>query len=102
VSAAPLTPASGLAWYANQDGVWPEAPRDAFAGAGAGHQLLLAVPSLGLVAVRLGRSLAEPGAAGRDGEARATRGSDGFWPAAHRHLIAPLLSALLPEHRLAA
>jgi len=34
-SAADPTPASGLAWYVNQDGVWPAAPRDTFAGAGA-------------------------------------------------------------------
>src|SRR5262249_10337350 len=31
-------PASGLGWWTNFDGVWPDVPRDAFAGAGAGHQ----------------------------------------------------------------
>ncbi|MCI0682497.1 MAG: serine hydrolase, partial [Gemmataceae bacterium] len=30
-------PASGLGWWLNRDGVWPSVPRDAFAGAGAGH-----------------------------------------------------------------
>lgn len=36
-------PASGLCWYTNFDGVWPNVPRDAFAGAGAGNQVLLVV-----------------------------------------------------------
>ena len=34
-------PASGLGWWVNFDGVWPNVPRDAFAGAGAGQELLL-------------------------------------------------------------
>src|SRR5947199_10865761 len=42
-------PGSGLAWYVNSDGVWPEAPRDAFAGAGAGHQVVITIPSLDLI-----------------------------------------------------
>ena len=45
-SATNPAPASGLAWYVNADGVWPAAPRDAFAGAGASHQFVMAVPSL--------------------------------------------------------
>ena len=36
-------PASGLAWYINADGVWPDVPRDAFAGAGAQHQVIVIV-----------------------------------------------------------
>ena len=47
-------PGSGLCWWLNFDGVWPQVPRDAFAGAGAGQELLLAVPSLDLVVVRNG------------------------------------------------
>jgi hypothetical protein len=47
-------PASGLCWWVNFDGVWPNVPRDAFAGAGAGQELLLVVPSLDLVVVRNG------------------------------------------------
>ncbi len=47
-------PASGLCWWLNFDGIWPDVPRDAFAGAGAGQELLLVVPSLDLVVVRNG------------------------------------------------
>src|SRR5260370_6179980 len=36
-SATDPAPASGLAWYTNQAGIWPAAPRDTFAGAGAQH-----------------------------------------------------------------
>src|SRR5206468_9873076 len=34
-------PGSGLCWWLNFDGVWPGIQRDAFAGAGAGQELLL-------------------------------------------------------------
>jgi CubicO group peptidase (beta-lactamase class C family) len=47
-------PRAGLCWWVNTDGVWEKVPRDAFAGAGAGNQALLVVPSLDLVAVRFG------------------------------------------------
>ena len=47
-------PASGLCWWINFDGVWPDVPRDAFAGAGAGQEVLLVVPSLDLIVVRNG------------------------------------------------
>jgi CubicO group peptidase (beta-lactamase class C family) len=51
-------PGSGLAWYTNADGVWPDVPRDAIAGAGAQHQVIVIVPSLQLVVVRNGDALA--------------------------------------------
>jgi CubicO group peptidase (beta-lactamase class C family) len=50
-------PASGLCWWLNFDGVWPEVPRDAFGGAGSGQELLLVVPSLDLIVVRNGAFL---------------------------------------------
>jgi hypothetical protein len=59
-AADPAAPASGLCWYTNFDGVWPDVPKDAFAGAGAGHQFLLVVPSLDLVVVRNGAALSTP------------------------------------------
>ena len=52
--ATPATPASGLCWYTNFDKVWPSVPADAFAGAGASHQVLIVIPSLNLIAVRMG------------------------------------------------
>jgi CubicO group peptidase (beta-lactamase class C family) len=74
-------PAAGVCGYSNDDGVWPVVPRDAFAGAGAGHQLLLVVPSLDLIVVRNGQALS--------GERR-----EGFWGPLYRHLFVPLLDAL--------
>ncbi|MCW5983524.1 MAG: serine hydrolase [Bryobacteraceae bacterium] len=74
-------PASGLGWYTNFDGVWPNVPRDAFAGAGAGNQVLLVVPSLDLVAVRNGALLAAPDEAG-------------FWGGIEKYLFDPLMEAV--------
>ncbi len=72
-------PGSGLGWWTNFDGAWPKIPRDAFAGAGAGHQVLLVVPSLDLIVVRNGGPLAE-GAA--------------FWRGVVEHLFDPLAVVL--------
>jgi CubicO group peptidase (beta-lactamase class C family) len=73
-------PASGLCWYTNFDGVWPKVPRDAFAGAGAGHEVLLAIPSLKLVAIRNGRALnAKP-----------------FWTAVYEDFFSPLMDEISP------
>ncbi|MBI4324945.1 MAG: beta-lactamase family protein [Chloroflexi bacterium] len=52
---------SGLGWWVNRemDGSrhWKAAPPDAFWGAGAGHQILLVIPSLDLIVVRNGGHL---------------------------------------------
>jgi len=53
-------PASGLCWWVNFDAVWPNVPRDAFAGAGAGQEVLLVVPSLDLIVVRNGAYMGPP------------------------------------------
>ena len=45
-------PGSGLGWWTNFDRVWSAVPRNAFAGSGAGNQLLFVVPSLDLIVVR--------------------------------------------------
>jgi CubicO group peptidase (beta-lactamase class C family) len=83
-------PASGLGWWTNFDGVWKQVPRDAFAGAGAGHQLLLVVPSLDLLVVRFGETLADPGEQG------------GFWSPVAEHLFNPLMAALADPKPTAA
>jgi hypothetical protein len=75
---------SGLGWYANFDGTWPQVPRDAIVGAGAGHQVLLVIPSLGLV-VRNGNVL-EPEA-------------PTYWDAIFDFLITPLMKAIRPVPR---
>lgn len=75
-------PGSGLGWYTNFDGVWPKVPRDAFAGAGAGNQVMLVVPSLDLVIVRNGNVLAKP-----------SEGL-GFWGGIEKHLFNPVIEAV--------
>ena len=71
-------PRSGLCWWVNSDGIWSEVPRDAFAGAGAGNQLLLIVPSLDLIVVRNG--------------AQIDRNS--FWRGIEQHLLNPLMEVV--------
>ncbi|MFN7933363.1 MAG: serine hydrolase [Bryobacteraceae bacterium] len=73
-------PGSGLCWYTNFDGVWPKVPRDAFAGAGAGHEVLLVIPSLKLVAIRNGRAL----------------NNKPFWTAVYEDFFSPLMDEITP------
>ncbi len=77
-----LTP--GLCWWLNADGRWTELPRDAFMGSGAGHQVLLVVPSLDLIVVRFGDRL------GHDPD------SD-YWADLRCHLAAPLVDTLIDQ-----
>ena len=51
----------GIGWWSNNDGSYPELPRDAYCGTGAGHQIVLVVPSLHLIAVRNGDTIATAG-----------------------------------------
>jgi hypothetical protein len=75
-------PRPALGWWSNANEAWRSAPRDTLVGAGAGHQLVVAVPSLDLVAVRFGRPL------GRDGF-----GGD-YWAAFEDRLLAPLVASV--------
>jgi len=47
----------GIGWWCNNQGRCARLPKDAFWGSGAGHQVVLVVPSLKLIAVRNGRAL---------------------------------------------
>lgn len=76
-------PGSGLGWWTNFDGVWPSLPRDAFAGAGAGNQILLVVPCRDLIVVRNGATIGDP----EQGE--------GFWDGLEKYLFIPLMDAFL-------
>jgi len=51
---------NGIGWWCNTEGFFPNVPRDAFWGAGAGHQVLFVVPSRQLIAVRNGDRLDGP------------------------------------------
>ncbi len=79
-------PGSGLCWWLNFDGVWPSVPKDAFAGAGAGNQILLVIPSLDLIVVRNGQHLGED----RD------RATD-FWGGAEKYLFNPLMDSFVAD-----
>jgi CubicO group peptidase (beta-lactamase class C family) len=48
----------GMGFWTNADGRYPKLPRDTYYGAGAGDQLLIVVPSLNLIVVRNGETLA--------------------------------------------
>ncbi len=76
------SPGSGLGWWTNFDGVWESVPTDAFAGAGAGNQILLVVPSLDLLVVRNG------GLLGDEAE------GEGFWGGLEKYLLNPLMEAI--------
>ncbi len=78
----PKHPAPAAAWWSNALGTWSYLPRDAFAGAGSGGQVLLVIPSLDLVVVRFGHALGEE-TVGRD-----------LWQSLELHLLAPLAQAL--------
>jgi len=76
-------PASGLGWWTNFDGVWQAVPRDAFAGAGAGNQILLVIPSLDIIVVRNGATLGSE-----------SRG-EGFWGGVEKYLFNPLMDSFI-------
>lgn len=48
----------GMGWWSNGGSRYPKLPKDAVWGAGAGDQLLLVIPSLNLIMVRNGQTLA--------------------------------------------
>jgi len=75
-------PGSGLCWYTNFDGVWKQAPRDAFAGAGAGNQILIVIPSLDMIIVRNGGNLYDPDK------------GEFFWTGVEKYLLNPVMNVL--------
>jgi CubicO group peptidase (beta-lactamase class C family) len=72
----------GIGWWSNNEGPCARLPRDAFWGSGAGHQVVLVVPSLKLIAVRNGRALPEPPASAE------------FHSPLYKWLFEPLVSAI--------
>jgi CubicO group peptidase (beta-lactamase class C family) len=79
---ADALPAPGLGWWSNANGVWTGLPRDAFAAAGAEHQVLLVIPSHNLILVRLGGDLRQAN-------------DEGFWEALARYVMDPLAEVLI-------
>jgi len=72
-------PASGLSWWTNCDGALAWLPRDAFAGMGAGNELLVVIPRLNMIIVRQGEQFT-----GR------------LWAGADEHVFRPIMEAILP------
>jgi CubicO group peptidase (beta-lactamase class C family) len=50
---------AAMGWWSNNDNRYPTLPRDTFWGSGAGHQVVVVIPSRNLIAVRNGESLGE-------------------------------------------
>jgi CubicO group peptidase (beta-lactamase class C family) len=65
----------------NRSGRYKSLPRDGFFGLGAGHNIVLVVPSLDLVVVRNGESLADPG--------------EEFNAAMERHFFQPIIGSIV-------
>jgi CubicO group peptidase (beta-lactamase class C family) len=77
------TPGHGaIGWWSNNSGKYARLPRDAYWATGAGHQVVLVVPSLGLIAARHGKTL-NTGQEHHD--------------ALNTHLFQPLLDAVLAD-----
>ena len=55
-SSARTNTTCGIGWWSNNQGACATLPKGAFWGSGAGHQVVLVVPSLKLIAVRNGRA----------------------------------------------
>jgi CubicO group peptidase (beta-lactamase class C family) len=81
----------GIGWWTNTEGRYAKVPRDAFWAAGAGHQILLVVPSLRLVALRNGATLAPT-----------ARGPAESHEPVRKLLFEPLVDAILGEGPSAA
>lgn len=82
-------PAPALGWWSNEFGALASLPKDAFLAAGAGHRVLVVVPSLDLVIVRYGQRM---GNDHWDGD---------FWRVLDEVLLAPVMAALTREQEAA-
>jgi len=96
-------PAMALCWYTNFDGVWPSLPRDAFVGAGSGHQILLVIPTLDMIVVRFGETLEKNTWFGGwiskhiEGPIKGEDPRPGFWGATEKYLFEPIMRAVQRE-----
>jgi CubicO group peptidase (beta-lactamase class C family) len=83
-------PAPALGWWSNEFGALKSLPKDAFLAAGAGHRVLVVVPSLDLVIVRYGKRMGDDH---WDGD---------FWRVLDDVLLAPVMATLEREQETAA
>ena len=69
-----------IGWWTNSRRKIPEIPADAYYASGAGHKVVLVIPSRQLIVVRNGQQLGDP--------------SERYADAQRRHFFAPLMEAL--------
>jgi CubicO group peptidase (beta-lactamase class C family) len=81
-------PVPGFGWWANSEGFFGSLPRDAAVAQGADDQLLLVVPSLHLLALRLGGAIGQPG--------------EDVWTVADEHFLTPVIEAIEGTRRTPA
>ena len=81
------TPGTAHGAWTNFDGIWPALPTDAMVSAGAGHKMMLVVPSLDLIAVRFGGPL--------DGTVGATASGGPYFEALEQNIFNPLMASII-------
>jgi hypothetical protein len=89
----------GMGWWTNAAGRYTQVPKDAYWGAGAGDQLLFIVPSLNLIMVRNGQTIAPlPGEPAVRPDDVFTK----FHDVRARVLLEPLIAAIEPPKKTSA
>jgi len=83
----------GMGWWTNASGRYDKIPRDAVYGAGAGDQVLLVIPSLNLIVVRNGETLAS--GPGQDISGKLPDVFSEFHDARCRILFEPVIDAII-------
>jgi hypothetical protein len=76
----------GMGWWSNNEGDCERLPRDAFFGSGAGHEIVLVIPSLKIIVVRFGEVLADT-----------AHEPKGFHEPYRKFLFEPLMDAITGE-----
>ena len=82
-------PSMGIGWYLNDVGYFEGLPRDAIIGAGRGPNVTLVIPSMNLVAVRLGGPIIET----------QERSVDSDWAGLDEFFFAPLVASVVPPEK---
>jgi len=74
---------TAIGWWSNNKGKISELPKDTFYAAGAGHKVVIVIPSLNVIVVRNGQQLGK---------------AETYFEAERRYLFAPLAQALAMDH----
>jgi CubicO group peptidase (beta-lactamase class C family) len=71
-----------IGWWSNREGYIPVMPRDAYYAAGAGHRVVVVLPSLHTIVIRNGQALG--------------RGDEPYHAAQIKYFFQPMMEALVP------